>query len=338
MIKTGKIAFGLVLLMLLAVLAACDPPDDDEAAPPTVITLLPPILTPTARVTATLTPSNTPTPPDTPLPTDTPTPITPTSTPSRTPTPPVVAPIVSDQSVNIREEDNFRAEILTSVEPGTEVELQYSNEDGSFVFVRLIDADGQLVEGWIDVRLLGLGTFVPPTVGPSPTPTLPQPSNTEGASGFTTSTPSIGGADSAEVAQTRSDVNVLAYCRQKNIRVPQITTEQNVSVYWSWFVKEPALMTNHLAHAQYEVLLDGRLLENYDVYRTALTDKPIDDPARGDWYVYWFVPVGKLPAGRHEITYRVTWDEPVSDGYEEFGPGTATESDEGNCIFNVVEG
>lgn len=333
MLKTS----GLVLLLLTGLLAACDPPDDDEASPPTVITLLPPILTETPRVTATLTPSNTPTASDTPEPTGTPTPVTPTSTPSYTPTPPVVAPIISNTNVNIREEDNFSAEVLTSVEPGTQVEVQYSNEAGDFIFVRFIDDEGQLIEGWVDARLIDVGTFVPPTLGPSPTPT-PTGGPAATGSGFTTSTPSIGGADSVENAQTRSDVNVLAYCRQRNVPVPQITTEQTVSIYWSWFVKEPSLMGNHLAHAQYEVLLDGRLLENYDSYRTTLTDKPIDDPARGDWYVYWFVPVGRLPAGRHEVTYRLTWDEPVNDGYEDFGPGTPNESNEGNCVFNVVEG
>lgn len=336
--KKTKITLGMILVLLTALFAACDPPDD-EVSPPTVVTLLPPILTPTARVTATLTPSHTPTPSDTPTVTNTPTPVTPTSTPSRTPTPPVIAVVIADQEVNVRAEDNFRAEILTTIEPGTEVEIQYSNEDASFIFVRLIDGTGQLVEGWMDVRLLEYGTFTPPTIGPSPTPSPTQGPTTENSStGFATSTPSIGGADSVEVALTRSEVNVLAYCRNNNIRVPQITTNQTISVYWSWFVKDPPLMTDHLAHAQYEVLLDGRLLESYDVYRTAMTDKPFDDPAKGDWYVYWFVPVGKLPAGRHEITYRLTWDQPVNDGYEDFGPGTATESNEGNCVFTVVEG
>lgn len=329
--------FGLVLLILMS--AACNPPDDDEASPPTVITLLPAILTPSPLFTATLTPSHTPTASDTPLPTDTPTPITPTSTPSLTPTPPVIGVIISSQNVNIRAEDNFRSEALTSVEPGTQVEVQYSNEDASFIFVRLIDEEGQLIEGWVDARLLNIGTFVPPTIGPSPTPTPTQGAQPTGAAGFATATPFISGAAVlAEEAAEVSDVNILAYCRQKNVPAPTVTTEQTVSVMWSWFVKEQSLMNQHLQNANYEVLLDGRLLENYDDYRTAMTDKPIDDPATGDWYIYWFVPVGKLPAGRHEITFRLTWDEKISDGYAEFGPGTATETDEGNCVFTVVEG
>lgn len=336
--KTGKF-FGLALLVLIGLLAACDPPDDDEASPPTVITLLPPILTPTPRVTATLTPSHTPTASDTPTPTDTPTPVTPTSTPSLTPTPPVIGVVISNQNVNVREEDNFRATVLTSLEPGTQVEVQYSNEDGSFIFARLIDDEGQLIEGWIDARLLNMGTFVPPTIGPSPTPTPTQGPQATGESGFTTATPFIGGGGiSPEEAAEVSDVNVLAYCRQKNVNPPRVTTEQTVSIMWSWFVKEPSFMTPHLQNANYEVLLDGRLLENYDDYRTAMTDKPIDDPASGNWYIYWFVPVGRLPAGRHEVTFRLTWDSAVNDGYEDFGPGTSNETDEGNCVFTVVEG
>jgi hypothetical protein len=84
-----------------------------------------------------------------------------------------------------------------------------------------------------------------------------------------------------------------------------------------------------LEHADYEVLLDGRLLTNYEDFQTEMRREA------GDWYIYWYVPVGTLTSGRHEVTYLLSWDEPVSDGYDDFGPGTDIETNEGNCVFTV---
>ncbi|HLA44711.1 MAG TPA: hypothetical protein VJZ27_14805, partial [Aggregatilineales bacterium] len=91
-------------------------------------------------------------------------------------------------------------------------------------------------------------------------------------------------------------------------------------------------MEDHLAHADYEILLNGRRLTNYEQYQL-----PLRRESDSRWYVYWYYPVGELEPGRYEISYLVTWDEQINDGYTDFGPGTENESDEGKCVFSVVE-
>jgi hypothetical protein len=242
--------------------------------------------------------------------------------------------VVSNQNVNVREGPSFGERVVSSVEPGTEMESHYFSEDEQWIFVRFINSEGRLTEGWINAPLCDLGSQILPTQGPSPTPTLetvngtPLPFVTPTPSGsITPGTPQVGITPGPNL----SDVNVLAYCRQRDVRPPRIRSNQTVSIVWSWFVARPELMEDHLAHAKYEVLLDGRLLQNYQQYQTAIRRE------QGNWYVYWYVPVGTLPAGRHEVTFRLTWDAPVDDGYNRFGPGTENEVDEGNCVFTVDE-
>jgi hypothetical protein len=175
------------------------------------------------------------------------------------------------------------------------------------------------------------GDFVPPTLGPSNTPTLDADIT---LSPFITATPDGSvtpgtPAATVEVGEDLSDVNVLAYCRAVDRNAPPVRADQTVSIEWSWFVQRPELMEDHLENANYEVLLDGRLLTNYEDFQTEMRREA------GNWIVYWYVPVGTLTPGRHEVTFRLTWDEAISDGYDEFGPGTENEIDEGNCVFNV---
>lgn len=339
---------GLLIGGLVS-LSACT--GNDTKAPPTsslpTITALPPFLSETPRVTATLTPSSTPTASDTPTPTETATPVTPTATYTLTPTPPIIGRVVSNQNnVNVREDASFGSPVLTSIESGAEIEVHGLSEDGQWYRVRLIDEDGALVDGWINSPLISLASsIVVPTIGPTLTPSPTAQATVTPSEGspiaFVTVTPNGSASPSGSsiplptIASTPgealSDKNILAYCRTLDEAPPRINAGETVSVWWSWFVRRPELMDNHLAHAEYEVLLDGRLLTNYKNYQQPMQQEG------GDWYVYWYVPVGALAPGRHEVTYRLTWDEPVSDGYQDFGPGTANEVEQGNCVFTITE-
>ena len=66
------------------------------------------------------------------------------------------------------------------------------------------------------------------------------------------------------------------------------------------------------------------------------TPGSIDQQADGNWAIYWYVPITEpLARGFHTVTYRVTWRNAIFDGYEQFGPGTATEEDTGDCTFEI---
>ncbi|MCD4686585.1 MAG: hypothetical protein K8S97_11680, partial [Anaerolineae bacterium] len=58
----------------------------------------------------------------------------------------------------------------------------------------------------------------------------------------------------------------------------------------------------------------------------------------GRWIIYWYYPVGQLSPGTHVVDYRVTWDEAITDGENDFGPGTPIETNTGNCTFTVTDG
>ncbi|MFP4322604.1 MAG: SH3 domain-containing protein [Anaerolineales bacterium] len=327
------VMLSLLLVVMLNLVAACDPVEEQASAPPTAlptITVLPFFITETPRVTATLMPSDTPTPSDTPVPTSTATPITPTPTLTLTPTPPVTGQLVSSINVNVRVGPSYQEQPILSIPPGTVVEIHGASQDEGWALVRFLDEDEErIIEGWIDLTLLDIGDYIPPTIGPTPTPDLdvtPAPFVTGTPDGSQTPGPTPDTIPSDRL----SDRNVLAYCRQVNVRPPAINSNQTVSIWWSWFVARPELMQDHLDHGAYEVLLDGRLLENYEDFQTEMRQE-----RDGNWYVYWYVPVGTLAPGRHEVTFRLTWDEAINDGYEDFGPGTENEVDSGNCVFTV---
>jgi hypothetical protein len=315
---------GLWLLIgLVLFLAACDQvetgtPSPSGAQNDTILSLptrtLGPIVSFTPRFTATPIPSATLTPSDTPTPTLTSVPATATPTLTLTPTPTVQGVIRSTENVNLRSGPSLEYPVVVSVPPGTPLGvlgIQTDSQDREWYKIAYSD-DGEVQYLWILANLVE--TNFKETVGLVATPP-PLPNTT--ATRHPTPEP--------------NRVNILAYCQQKNIRPERPTTSDNVYVEWSWFVALPEYMDQHLKNANYEVRLDGKLLENWQQYATEMRVES------GVWIVYWYYPVGKLTAGEHQIDFKLTWDEAITDGYKQFGPGTPNEIDQGNCTFTVVE-
>lgn len=323
MTKRSRWSLWLLIGSIL-LLAACDEVSNEAPSPAgsendAVLSVptrtLGPIVSFTPRFTATPIPSITFTPSNTPTPTRTTIPPTQTTTPSPTPTATVSGVIRSTENVNLREGPSTEYDIVLSVPPGTELGvlgIQTDARNREWYKVALVSDEGEIQYYWVFATLVetefqdvvGLRVTPPPPPETTYTPTAtPEPNRVE----------------------------VLAYCQQRNVRPPRPTTNDNVYVEWSWFVARADLMDEHLGNANYEVRLDGDLLENWERYAT---DIKLED---GVWIVYWYYPVGTLDAGDHEIDFRLTWDDPVNDGYQQFGPGTANEVDTGNCNFTVVE-
>jgi uncharacterized protein YraI len=311
-----------LLIVLLIFLAACDQVETQTPSPSgaendAILSLptrtLGPIVSFTPRFTATPIPSATLTPSDTPTPTLTPIPATATPTRTLTPTATVEGVIRSTENVNLRSGPSLDYPVVVSVPPGTPLGvlgIQTDAQNRTWYKVAY-DDDGEMRYLWIFSNLVE--TEFEQVVGLAATP--PPPPNTTSAPH---STPEP------------NRVDILAYCAQKNVKPDTPTTSDNVYVEWSWFVSLPDYMDEHLKNAHYEVRLDGKLLENWQQYAT---DMRVES---GVWIVYWYYPVGKLTAGLHRIDFKLTWDEAISDGYKQFGPGTPNETDQGNCPFNVV--
>lgn len=129
-------------------------------------------------------------------------------------------------------------------------------------------------------------------------------------------------------------VDVLAYCSDPMFGAPPPTNLRagsTVDVWWSWYAQTEAQVRDHIGAAIYDVRLDGVPFANWRQFTGE-----IGRDAEGHFIVFWYMPSSQpLTAGQHTITYTVTWERTISDGYEQFGPGTRNPSQSGSCTFTV---
>lgn len=146
------------------------------------------------------------------------------------------------------------------------------------------------------------------------------------------STPTREATPTLRPAPPRFNVNVFAFCNDPafGIDAPSsLTPGSTIRIFWAWFASTEAYLRQHMTNATHELRVNGTPVENVNQYRV--------NPSRSgnQHVVYWYVPYGPLEAGPHVITYRVTWRNPISDGYAAYGPGTGTEFEEESCNFVV---
>jgi hypothetical protein len=145
------------------------------------------------------------------------------------------------------------------------------------------------------------------------------------SSGTSTSAPSGS-------ASTQGGVDVLAYCDDPSYGSPppsNLAAGSTIDIFWSWYASTRELIREHLDAVSYDVRLDGEPLSNWRQFAVPIRQEG------GRYYQYWFVPTEPLSSGEHRITYTVTWSRAISDGFDEFGPGTANPSQSGSCTFTV---
>lgn len=327
---------ALLMLVVSLAAAACEEATPDTTAPTVQngeVAGLPtrtvkPIVSFTPRFTATPLPSLTFTPSPSPRATETLRPPTATPTDVPSPTPTVEGEIRSTQNVNLRVGPGMNSAIARTVPSGTSVGvigMQNDAEGRLWYKVALSSEDSEDELLWVLARLV-ISDYETIIAQPLETEeTDAEPSSEEAVAAAETPTPN------SSVAGEGRRVEVLAYCRQKGVRPPAITTADSVFVEWSWFVSRPELMDQHVENATYEVRLDGELLEDWEQYAEEVKQES------GVWIIYWYYPVGRLDPGEHQVSYRVTWDETITDGYANFGPGTARESETGDCTLTVAD-
>lgn len=357
----------IAALVLSMVLAGCSVAA--EMAP--TATLLP-TASPTPRPTAS--PTHTPLPlpsPTAPPPSPTSPPPTLTETPAPTLTPTRFGVIRSRQRVNVRRGPGVDFATFESLAPGTEVQVISQNADATWYSIMLDNED----EGWVraDLLFIEAAPTPSPTASPAADSNTPPAAATEGGlpvfhapivdigaihltataldsrSALTASAPE-NAPDSASAATvpsasediievptraanaSRSGVDVFAFCDDSsyNIASPtNLSAGSSIEIFWAWFATSDDYLRQHIANASHELRVNGLRIANVDQFR-------LPPVTRGrDRVVYWYVPFGPLEAGDYLITYRVTWQTAITDGYKSFGPGTATEFEEESCNFVV---
>jgi hypothetical protein len=121
---------------------------------------------------------------------------------------------------------------------------------------------------------------------------------------------------------------IFAECDAFPMALPGIIYDtDNVTIFWSWFTRTDAQMEQHLANANYSVKLNQAPFPN--------VVQSLERRGNNSW-VFFSAEVGNLAPGHYEVEYRLTWDQPVNDGFDDYGPGTENPIEANNCKFQVV--
>lgn len=132
-----------------------------------------------------------------------------------------------------------------------------------------------------------------------------------------------------EVGRSSTAGLIFAECNQFMARSnPGLLYDtDNIIIFWSWYAKTPELVQDHIDAAGYAVGLNQVGLPLVQV-------SEIQQRGR-DYWVFYTARVGHLEPGFYRVDMNLVWGKPISDGYDEFGPGTATPVVNGNCTFEI---
>lgn len=124
---------------------------------------------------------------------------------------------------------------------------------------------------------------------------------------------------------------IFAECNQFPIAEPGIIYDtDNVIVFWSWYARTAELAQEHIDTVDYSVTLYESDVTLPNVVRTEIERRG------NDFWVFYYSALGNLRPGEYSISYEARWERAISDGYEDFGPGTANEILSGTCSFDIL--
>lgn len=135
----------------------------------------------------------------------------------------------------------------------------------------------------------------------------------------------------APLGRTANPGLIFAECADVDGADPGVLYDTDeIRIFWSWFAKTAAQARDHLNNAQYAVTLNNQTLPNVRV--SAI--KQI--PGSINWWVFYTVNLGdKWEPGRYGVNFALRWANAITDGYEDFGPGTENELLDSGCAFTI---
>ena len=138
-------------------------------------------------------------------------------------------------------------------------------------------------------------------------------------------------SDYRVVGRTANPGLIFAECADVEGADPGViyNTDELV-LFWSWFAKTAEQVQDHLLNALYKVELGGQTIPYWSVSEIKQV------PGSLNWWVFYTVDLGeKWTPGTYGINFAIRWANPISDGYEAFGPGTETELLDSGCLFTI---
>ena len=122
---------------------------------------------------------------------------------------------------------------------------------------------------------------------------------------------------------------IFAQCDAFPLAEPGIIYDNDtITIFWSWYTKTQKQMDQEVANAVYSVKLNTAELP--------MTTRSTPVLRSGNIWVFYTATVNNLAPGHYEVGFLHTWANPVNDGYNDYGPGTARTRDVGTCNFDVT--
>lgn len=105
-----------------------------------------------------------------------------------------------------------------------------------------------------------------------------------------------------------------------------------IVVYWSWFARTPEQVESHIANSVYDVRLNGQPFPEVRV-------SPIQQiPGDRNYWVFYTVNLGdRWQPGTYGVNFNLAWVNQITDGYDDYGPGTENDFFDSGCPFTVQE-
>lgn len=122
---------------------------------------------------------------------------------------------------------------------------------------------------------------------------------------------------------------IFAECNQYPVALPGVVydTDRTV-VFWSWYARTAEQVQQHIDNVQYKIEYFGNPFP-LPVVRTPIQKRG------ANWYVFYYIELGNVRPDTYYLGFETTWLNPITDGYDDFGPGTGNERIIGNCDFTV---
>lgn len=102
----------------------------------------------------------------------------------------------------------------------------------------------------------------------------------------------------------------------------------NVRIFWSWYARTEAQLQDHLNTSIYEITFNRAPLIPVDV-----TIEQRD----GLYWLFYVTPIGNLAPGNYGVEFKLSWSDVISDGFDDYGPGTGNDRFNSTCTFTVVQ-
>ncbi|MBC8099358.1 MAG: hypothetical protein H7Y11_07940, partial [Armatimonadetes bacterium] len=140
----------------------------------------------------------------------------------------------------------------------------------------------------------------------------------------------IGARDTSKERQATPGV-IFAECDEYPNSEPGLVYDTDVvTLFWSWYAKTPEQVQDHIDNAIYEIgVFDSQPFQQPVI----VSDIQLRD---GDYWVFYTITLGNVKPAGYPVEFKLSWERAISDGYADFGPGTANERVNSTCTFVVT--